>query len=388
MKRREKKVVKFNAENERIKRRYLEWEKEANGKSEKTINNVINSIYLLEKFTGFEDFKKINKKSILGFKKELKKKINKGTNLPVSKKYLLHTVRDLMNFFKWLSRENGYRQKINLSDIEYFNLTDKEVQIARSKKTKRVPTLEQLKRVIENMPEDTEVQKRDRALVAFIVLTGIRVNAARSVQLKHVHLEDGFLEQDPNEIDTKFSKGIISYFFPVGDIFRNVFLDWVNYLKEEKHFGYDMPLFPKAKLELDEYDQFKRESLDIVPLQSTTPIRDIFKRAFETAGIPYYNPHSIRDTLIRLGYKVCKTPEHFKSWSQNIGHDHMLTTFTSYGRIDPHKQGEIIKSLGKKDEEVLDTEKALSKIVEKEMRRYFGSALPEEIAKLAKEKDT
>ena len=42
----------------------------------------------------------------------------------------------------------------------------------------------------------------------------------------------------------------------------------------------------------------------------------------------------------------CKTLEKFEAWSKNLGHEHMLTTFRSYGSIDPHRQGELINSIG------------------------------------------
>ena len=35
----------------------------------------------------------------------------------------------------------------------------------------------------------------------------------------------------------------------------------------------------------------------------------------------------------------------FKAWSQNIGHDKVLTTFYNYGTVSNHRQSEIIKSL-------------------------------------------
>jgi len=31
--------------------------------------------------------------------------------------------------------------------------------------------------------------------------------------------------------------------------------------------------------------------------------------------------------------ELCLGPEEFKAWSQNLGHDNVLTTFTSYGKI-------------------------------------------------------
>ena len=46
-----------------------------------------------------------------------------------------------------------------------------------------------------------------------------------------------------------------------------------------------------------------------------------------------------------LGERTCRTPEQFKAWSQNLGHEDVLTTFTSYGAVSPHRQAEIILGL-------------------------------------------
>jgi integrase len=62
------------------------------------------------------------------------------------------------------------------------------------------------------------------------------------------------------------------------------------------------------------------------------------------AGLPYFNPHSFRKTLALLGGELCETPEQYKAWSQNLGHEHVLTTFTSYGNVDSHRQA---KSFGR-----------------------------------------
>jgi hypothetical protein len=45
---------------------------------------------------------------------------------------------------------------------------------------------------------------------------------------------------------------------------------------------------------------------------------------------------------------VCRTPEEIKAWSQNLGHGNVATTMTSYGKIDPHKQGEVIGGISLK----------------------------------------
>jgi hypothetical protein len=55
--------------------------------------------------------------------------------------------------------------------------------------------------------------------------------------------------------------------------------------------------------------------------------------------------------LVQLGKRLGRTPEEFEAWSKNLGHEHMLTTFRSYGTIDPHRQGELIKSIGAEKQE-------------------------------------
>jgi hypothetical protein len=39
--------------------------------------------------------------------------------------------------------------------------------------------------------------------------------------------------------------------------------------------------------------------------------------------------------------------ERFKAWSQNLGHENCLTTFSSYGEIQPTRQREIIRGLAR-----------------------------------------
>ena len=41
------------------------------------------------------------------------------------------------------------------------------------------------------------------------------------------------------------------------------------------------------------------------------------------------------------------SPEAMKAWSPNLGHADVLTTFTSYGHVPLHRQGELIRALAK-----------------------------------------
>jgi hypothetical protein len=75
------------------------------------------------------------------------------------------------------------------------------------------------------------------------------------------------------------------------------------------------------------------------------------------------NPHSVRNLIARIGQIVCGGDiEAYKAWSQNLGHESMLTTLGSYGAVSPHRQAEIIRSLSMPksgDEERRDVEKLL-----------------------------
>lgn len=102
---------------------------------------------------------------------------------------------------------------------------------------------------------------------------------------------------------------------------------------------------------------------------TATPIRTIFKNAFTAAGLPYYNPHSFRNTLVQLGEQVCKTPEQFKAWSQNLGHEKVLTTFFSYGEVAGQRQGEIIRDLAKPQGDTPTEVNELAKALARELQK-------------------
>jgi integrase/recombinase XerD len=197
-----------------------------------------------------------------------------------------------------------------------------------------------------------EIERRNRALIAFALTTGARDSAIASMKIKHVDLAARSVFQDARDVKTKFSKSFTTFFFPVGDETESIFVDWVNYLLQEKLWGSDDPLFPATAIATGKNQRFEVVGLDRKHWSTATPIRTIFRQAFEGAGLPYFNPHSIRKTLARLGEQSCKTPEEFKAWSQNLGHEQVLTTLTSYGAVARDRQGEILQTFSSPQEAV------------------------------------
>ncbi|MHA6611640.1 tyrosine-type recombinase/integrase [Photobacterium damselae] len=339
-----------NTNNVRAIRNYSLFLREAKRLSESSIDGVLKAINRFEEYTKYKNFQLFHYQQAIGFKKHLQTRKSIGTGELLSKATIHTTLRHLKTFFQWLALQNGYRSRITYSDTEYFNLSKKDSRIANTKRRKPVSTIEQITQVLESMPNITSVEMRDRALIAFILLTGARDSAVASLKLKHVSIAEQCLYQDAREVNTKFSKTFTTYFFPVGDLPIKIFTDWVDFLMNELSFSLEDPLFPKSNVKNNVDRKF--ECMGLLKENWTTagPIRRIFKKAFKDADLPYFNPHSFRNTLVRLGENLCRTPEEFKAWSQNLGHESVLTSFYSYGDVPDYKQAELLRKLAKPSE--------------------------------------
>jgi integrase len=106
-------------------------------------------------------------------------------------------------------------------------------------------------------------------------------------------------------------------------------------------------LLPRTLMTTGQDGGFVTAGIDRQAWTTAAPIRQLFRKAFEQAGLPYFKPHSIRDTLVQLGERTCRSPEEFKAWSQNLGHEQVLTTFTSYGAVGAHRQAELIRKMAR-----------------------------------------
>ena len=49
--------------------------------------------------------------------------------------------------------------------------------------------------------------------------------------------------------------------------------------------------------------------------------------------------------MTHYGSEVCKTPEQFKAWSMNLGHENVATTINSYLPVTTERQMELIRTM-------------------------------------------
>ena len=330
--------------NERIKRRYLAYLEEAKRMAPKSADQAAAAIALFEASTGYRDFGHFHIEQARKFKRRLLEQLNPETGKPLAKATVHSRLMALKAFFHWLAGQTGYKSKISYSDADYFNPSANDSRIATRGVTSQCRASSKSGMWSARCRRE-QILSGAPAPFAFAILTGARDDAMASMSLRHVDLEKRAVFQDARAVRTKNRKIFTTCFFPVGGDFEAIVANWIAYLTKELLFGPDDPLFPTTRIAVGANGHFGPVGLDRKAWASAGPIRAIFRKAFNSADLPYFNPHTFRNTLARLGEKVCPSPEAFKAWSQNLGHEHVLTTFTSYGAVASHRQAEIFADL-------------------------------------------
>jgi len=123
------------------------------------------------------------------------------------------------------------------------------------------PTIQQMHRVVSLMPASSPIEKRDRALIAFTMLTGARDGTLVTFKLRHVDLEQQCVDQDSRDVRTKFAKSFLTWFYPVGGHAFAVVNEWVAFLRNDSGWSDDDPLFPATRVIVGADQRFKPDGL-------------------------------------------------------------------------------------------------------------------------------
>lgn len=334
-------------QNELMKRRFFDYQRDSGGYAENSIDTYEKALLRWQEFTHDEDFRLFDKNRAKRFKEWLESRPGvDGDSLSISYQY--HTLRKLKGFFKWLAQQDGYKNYIKLTDIDFLNLGKKESRQARQSGRRKSPSMEQVVGVIEAIEPNTEVDKRDRALICFTLLTGARISAIVSLPIQAFDRSDLVVDQNPDiGVKTKYSKRITTALFPLQyEKAKEYFLDWYDYLVKEREFGPDDPLFPSTKIEQGEVNISYYSSGDVSKefWSKSGSARKIFEKRFKAAGVQYFHPHTFRHLVVKEFMRIPLTEEQKKAISQNLGHSHISTTFGSYGygQIPEDRQIELL----------------------------------------------
>ncbi|CUH65737.1 site-specific tyrosine recombinase XerC [Thalassovita gelatinovora] len=333
---------KINEENERIKRRYLQYLKVAKRKDQSTVHKAAEGILRFEASTNYDSFKRFRLEHAIKFHDRINSEVSKTTGKPLSKSTISSVLAANKGFIFWLADQAGYKSRIRHSDADYFNMDSKGARIAHTVRETPYPSMEQARHAFNYMPDTSVIERRNKAMFAFLMLTGARDGAVASLRLKHINMIDGCVYQDAREVKTKNSKTITTYFLPVDLEYQACFDAWVVYLKSEALFGPDDPLFPPPKMAVVE-GGFQIVGLKRDIYQNANAIRQVTKQAFTRADLHPFTPHAFRKTLVKWADTAYPTREAFKAFSQNIGHTSVVTTISAYCPVSNERQAELVK---------------------------------------------
>ncbi|MEM8773826.1 MAG: hypothetical protein AAGF53_02265 [Pseudomonadota bacterium] len=183
------------------------------------MEKVASAIPRYERYRNFTSFKRFNIEQVVVFKGQLSKVLNPKTDKPLSKSNIDGILRELRGLFRYLAGQQGYKSRISYSDASYFNNNMKDARIVRTHRETRFPTIEQAKHAFDQMPNETELHRRNRALFAFLMLTGARIAAIAYLKLKRIDLIGGCVYQDARDINTKRSKTFTIWFLPICEFY-------------------------------------------------------------------------------------------------------------------------------------------------------------------------
>ncbi len=335
---------KYNAENERIKRRYELYLCEAKGQDEKSIDKVRAALVKFEECTKFKAFKAFHIEQARQFKDTLRR-AKTAQGKPLSLTTTDATLRLVKGFFHWLAGQQGFKKVLTYSDVEYFNNNRKDARAAHTQRPVQYPTTQAALHAFQAIAEHSEIQRRDKAMFAFVMITGARAGAVASLRLKHINLVDGLVFQDGRDVNTKAGKTITTWFFPMHPDYLDYFTAWVNFLRDDRFFGPEDALFPKPERRMVD-GKFAFDTLSRDTYSNSSQVNGVFRNAFSQVQMHPYTPHSIRKTLGQELSDRNLPLDAQKAWSQNLGHEKFTTTVSSYLPVSYQRQGELIKALG------------------------------------------
>jgi len=333
--------------NELIKRKYLEWYRGAEGMSELTIRAVEKALEKYEDCTQYEDYAYYKGKKAETFKRYLATNPGKKSEVPLNLKSRYAVLRHVRNFFAWLSSQPGYKSKISVSDVQFLQLSKNERKQALSSSEPKYPSIEQIKAMC-SFPVNNEVDKRDRALIAFTALTGMRDRAIVTLRLGCYDPVERLVKQLPSMgVETKFRKDIYTTLLALDVDLISYFAEWYEYLRTVRKFGKDEPLFPSTEVGMisKTHRAYTAKGVSRQFWADAGSMRIIFRERAKQMGLPYFYPHSFRHFVTNMAEHYITTPEQMKALSQNLGHEHVTTTYRAYGTIDRTRVGEIVRGI-------------------------------------------
>jgi len=350
-------MKKYCLENERVIKNYIEVKRFR--LAESTISQMLNAIEKYQEFTEYRNFKQFDLKSVNKYVRHLR-----DLNLSVST--INGYLTNLRNFLEWLSYQTSYKSRIKLDVVELLSINNNELNQLNKSINKDYPTIEQAKTIFDAVTVKNDVDRRDKALIAFATLTGIRSEALRTLTLGSIDIQKMEVFQSKKTgVKTKFGKDIFSKIFNFDRDMQDFFIEWYKYLKEIKLYNNTDPLFPKTKCRQAEGDlSFVYDELESDFWQAHSSISKVFTERAKKAGIKAFSPHRYRDLAVELAIEKCNGDFYLiKAVSQHFGHENTRLLIDTYAPLRAQELSKAFDKINEKSDkgELSEDEKQLAR---------------------------
>lgn len=364
---------KNNLENVIIIRKYLDYLKEADGAAPSTLGMRTNAIAQFENFINYKNFKVFNNGIAKRFKQHLYDyRKNDGESLSIATvKERFNSIRD---FLLWLYNQPGYRSHIKITDINYLKITRNDQNaITSSSRFKKTPKFDEALALIHSIPSTNEIDRRDRAIISFTILTGIRADTLRSLRLVDVDLLNMTVKLDSiHGVNTKFGKYNEVVILPFKEELLDIVRLWIKELITDKDFSNKDPLFPMTKMNnTKNHFGFNPTEVKNEFWKKTGPINKIFKERAAAANLPMYTPHSFRRLNFQYARQFVDSMDELSAISQNLGHTSIEISDSYYGNVSTDERKVILEKMRfdktpaeRKNEDSLKIDEMYKKIME------------------------
>jgi len=213
------------------------------------------------------------------------------------------------------------------------------------------------------------IERRDRAAIAFLFLSGARDGAFVSLPIHAIDLDVLKVQQMPClGVNTKYEKSATTYLLNIPNLL-GVVRDWDQLVRD------DLP--PNALW----YATLTRDGTGFTgktqPGSSrAAAVREGLQTLCQRANIPYRCPHNLRHGHAVYAIQRCKTMADLKAVSQNLMHESVVTTEKIYGGLPNDTVKNRIDALTNKQRSTIESDAHLLQILLEKIEAIDSSLEP------------
>jgi len=317
---------------------FLTYQKDVKQLHPQTIRLTWSQLKILLEWAGEKPFAKVCnlKPSFPVYVEGLRTK----TGRPLAPAYLTKIFSGAKIFFEWAKREHSSKfRSVSAHWIE--TLRPSRGRSTQSELHKReIFTVEDVRKLVA-LPTRNLGERRNRAAVAFLFLSAMRVGAFVTLPIDCVDVDQLMVMQLPEKgVKTKNSKAAITYLLNIPDLLQIV-KEWDAEIRDVlpgSAFWYAR-LTTDGMFSMEPSQAIRRE------VSSGGRLRYELVEMCRRAGLTYRSPHKLRHGHAVYGLKRAKNMAQMKAVSQNLMHSNMGITDGIYGRLVDDDVRNIITGL-------------------------------------------